>query len=88
MMPADFKTAGVSGYVSMEYGGFLLADAAHLPATFCDSADWPGVLRAVDDLRADIGRITGREVLSASQAANANILVGTLGRSETIDPAR
>ena len=85
MMPADFKTAGVSGYVSMEYGGFLLADAAHLPAIFCDSADWPGVLRAVDDLRADIGRITGREVLSASQAANANILVGTLGRSETID---
>jgi hypothetical protein len=53
-----------------------------------DPRDWPGVIRAVNDLQADIGRVTD---LTASISENTGrlgtnaIIVGTIGKSQIID---
>ncbi len=52
-----------------------------------DQGDWPGVIRAVGDLRADIERVTGcaSALSSLPPKGNAAVIVGTLGRSASID---
>ncbi len=62
-----------------------------LPVTIhVDEADWPGVIRAAQDLQADLAKVGGQEgKLLAGQSAGASepvtILAGTLGRSPLID---
>src|SRR5580704_6968250 len=63
-------------------GAFPIAGA---PIYF-DAADWPGVARAADNLRADIARVTGTTPGIAHQARGANLIIaGTIGRSPVID---
>ncbi|MFT3780815.1 MAG: glycosyl hydrolase 115 family protein [Nibricoccus sp.] len=53
-----------------------------------DSGDWPGVLRAAADLRADIERVTSVSPAmekSVSGKMPAAVLIGTLGHSALID---
>jgi hypothetical protein len=52
-----------------------------------DAQDHAGVRRAVTDLQADIGRVTGKRpaVLGAAASGQDAILVGTLGKSPLID---
>lgn len=53
-----------------------------------DTNDWAGVVRAAGDLRADIGRVTGRtpHILSERGADIENVvIVGTIGKSRFID---
>ncbi|MFV2120067.1 glycosyl hydrolase 115 family protein, partial [Streptomyces sp. Act-28] len=54
-----------------------------------DEGDHPGVVRVVEDLRTDIGRVTGTEPAVAHGLPGAGahdvVLVGTLGRSRLID---
>ena len=57
-------------------GAFALAGAA----IKVDDADWPGVVRAARDLRSDIARVIG-----AAPDTPRAVLVGTLGKSPTID---
>ena len=55
---------------------------------FAAANDWPGVLRAAQDLPADIERVTGVKPEFATGApgpAPVAVLIGTLGRSELID---
>jgi hypothetical protein len=70
-------------------GSFALAAPGGTVARLVvDPADWPGVVRAVNDLQADVQRVTGvtptvvPEVTSAGQTA---VLIGTVGRSPLID---
>lgn len=53
-----------------------------------DAADWPGVLRAVRDLQADIHRVTGitpKLVHAVSEPSPNMVLIGTVGHSPLID---
>jgi len=53
-----------------------------------DAQDWPGVLRALSDLQADVERVSGvrPEIATSIPAPAGNIvIVGTLGRSALID---
>jgi len=68
-------------------GGFPVADGGRCAPLLADPGDWPGVSRAVRDLQADVGRVCGLEpaLLRAPGAAEAVIVVGTLGRSVFVD---
>jgi hypothetical protein len=63
--------------------------AGNSAAAIClDTNDWPGVVRAANDLQTDIARVTGKtpEIFTGEKFSGANvILVGTVGKSEIID---
>ena len=65
-------------------GSFAIAQGK-AAATLCvDSTDWPGVVRAVGDLQADIERVTGVKPAICSDAAalkTSAIIIGTVGRA-------
>jgi hypothetical protein len=68
--------------------GFVLASSRGSAPLVASATDYPGVIRALGDLRTDIGRVSGIEpVLSMDgmPAARQVVLVGTLGRSPLID---
>jgi hypothetical protein len=66
-------------------GSFAVARRASAASVFVDPADWPGVLRAAGDLRADIERVTGAKSAALTAEAPRAILIGTLGKSPAID---
>ncbi|MFC5909154.1 glycosyl hydrolase 115 family protein [Streptacidiphilus monticola] len=83
--PTDFGSyisfAPTSGSLALVEGGRAL------PVVVSD-ADWPGVVRAVGDLQADIERVTGvRPAVSGVVPARRRevVIVGTLGRSPLVD---
>jgi len=50
--------------------------------------DWPGVIRAANDLATDIQRVTGRSpvIFNRENAGGKNVvIVGTIGKSEILD---
>jgi hypothetical protein len=73
------KTAGSFPLVA---GG----KAAHL---YASASDWPGVLRTIRDVQADITRVTGREPAFTTSELTAGseptVIIGTLGHSPLID---
>jgi hypothetical protein len=67
-------------------GSFALADQ-NAAAILTDTNDWPGVLRAADDLQADLARVTGKTpaVVNGLESGQKNlVIVGTIGKSEII----
>jgi hypothetical protein len=68
--------------------GFAIVQRGAAAILFVDTNDYAGVIRAARDLRADIGRVTGREpVLTMDRhipGATA-IFIGTIGKSPLID---
>ncbi|HZZ58315.1 MAG TPA: glycosyl hydrolase 115 family protein [Opitutaceae bacterium] len=65
-----------------------LVEAGRAAPVVVDPADWPGVLRAAGDFRADVGRVSGVEpqLLPAPPASGEElVLAGTLGRSPLLD---
>ncbi|HZC51693.1 MAG TPA: glycosyl hydrolase 115 family protein, partial [Mycobacterium sp.] len=65
----------------------LVAGGAAAPLVV-NSGDYPGVMRAVGDLRTDIGRVTGVEpAVSADSlpAADHVVIIGTVGTSALVD---
>ncbi len=71
-----------------ERGAFALSSSGR-PAGFCaSSGDHPGVLRVLDLLRDDVGRVTGAEpsvVRDTLPRSKRFVLVGTLGRNPWIE---
>jgi hypothetical protein len=83
-------TIGEDRYVDIAYhpGDFSVATRSAAAALYVDSSDFPGVVRAVNDLQADIERVTSRTAAIAhdSQIVGSNaIIVGTIGTSNIID---
>ena len=81
---------GSPRYVSTDAGSgrFPLVAPGRATPLHVDSTEWPGVIRAAHDLAADVGRVAQVEptVLEGGEpAAGPIVLVGTLGRSPTID---
>jgi hypothetical protein len=70
-------------------GSFPLVAGGKAAALYVSESDWPGVLRTIRDVQADIKRVTGREpqMLTDAPAASKEpvVLVGTLGYSPLID---
>src|SRR6266496_3965731 len=53
-----------------------------------DANDWPGVLRAVEDLKTDVKAVAGKspQIYNTQAAVSSrSIIVGTLGKSQLID---
>jgi hypothetical protein len=77
------------------HGSFPLVTNARAATLIVDSADWPGVVRAVSDLQADVRRVTGVTPSIAGalpgpeqrrgNPARAVVIIGTVGRSPLID---
>ncbi|MEV8568871.1 glycosyl hydrolase 115 family protein [Streptomyces sp. NPDC051322] len=87
------RTAGSTdsgAYISFtpEPGSFPLVRAGRAVPIAVSDSDYPGVVRVVGDLAADIERVTGvRPVVSHDDLPGAReiTLVGTIGRSPLID---
>jgi len=69
-------------------GAFPLVNSGRAAAIFVDTADWPGVIRAADDLQADIQRVAGAPAAvrhDSKTLSGAAIIIGTIGRSPLVD---
>ncbi|HEX7618569.1 MAG TPA: glycosyl hydrolase 115 family protein, partial [Verrucomicrobiae bacterium] len=88
--PHDCLALGQTQYVetTSSPGSFPVC-AANAPAVISvDTNDFAGIVRAANDLRADVFRVTGRtpQIVSAGGTSGANdILIGTIGKSDLID---
>lgn len=69
-------------------GAFQLARGGASAKIIVDGDDWKGVVRAANDLGADIGRVTGKAsevVTGASAIERGAVVAGTIGKSKFID---
>src|ERR1700728_656929 len=69
-------------------GSFPVVERNNAAKLCVDSQDFPGVVRAVGDLQADVGRVTGVTPVIVNDDANLGnhaIIVGTLGKSALVD---
>src|SRR5712691_2852294 len=81
---------GEDRYMDSAYhpGDFSIVTRNVSATLFVDSADFPGVVRAANDLQADIERVTNHTVAIAYEGKNLRsnvIIVGTVGKSKIID---
>ena len=79
-----------SSYVSFEPAKsyFPVVAAGQAAPIYLSGEDYPGVIRAAGDLRADIERVSGKapEIFPGKQPAGSNIIiVGTIGKSKLVD---
>jgi hypothetical protein len=94
-MPIRIWALGERPYVSSTpvQGGFILEANGKAAVLVVSGADWPGVVRAVGDLSADVGRVTGHAapvvttgVKEVAAAKGENVVIlGTIGKSPLID---
>ncbi|MGI4737905.1 MAG: glycosyl hydrolase 115 family protein [Janthinobacterium lividum] len=67
---------------------FPLVAGGRAAALYASESDWPGVLRTIRDVQADVKRVTGQEpsfLTDAPKGEQPVVLVGTLGHSPLID---
>jgi hypothetical protein len=89
--PNDALAIGQTRYIEItaSRGSFPLVGPRGASPIYVDAGDWPGVIRAVSDLQADIQRVTS---LAPPITKDANerrpqqlVIVGTIGKSPLID---
>ncbi len=90
LWPASANALGEPKYVSTSPApaDFVLAENGNAASFVVSDSDWPGVIRAVSDLGADVGRVTGHDapvIKSDAPAADEVVLIGTIGKSPLID---
>ncbi len=90
LVPVKAQNVMNSKYVSEENGRnyFALSTTRGSATLVVSSADFPGVIRAFNDLQQDIFRVTGRKpdlVPDNLTAARNVVIVGTIGKSPLID---
>jgi hypothetical protein len=69
-------------------GSFPLVANGKAAVLYASEGEWPGVLRTIRDVQADITHVTGQEptmLTDAPQGAQPVVLIGTLGHSALID---
>jgi hypothetical protein len=67
---------------------FALAAGGRAAALYASDEEWPGVVRALNDLRTDIGKVTGitPEIITGKKPRGEEIVIaGTIGKSPVID---
>jgi hypothetical protein len=90
LLPSTVFAIGRPTYISTTSGKDLFTlSAAGKSATLCiDSKDYQGVIRALKDLKSDIGKVTNNEPEIAFDELphqNEVVIVGTLGKNQVID---
>jgi len=89
--PLRSGAIGESHYVAGRQtpGAFPLVDKRTAAPLIVSDTDWPGVVRAVDDLRNDIERVTSVQPAMLQNPAelhsDSSVLIGTIGKSPLID---
>ena len=81
---------GQAQYVTTKSGpgAFPLVQSGHASTIWIDSGDWPGVIRAANDLKSDIARVTGVQTSISTGTDHLRkyaIIIGTIGRTRVID---
>jgi len=85
---------GQQKVISFTGGALQLAGGSSVGSLFLSASDFPGVLRAGQDLAADFGRVTGnnltvliKDVTSTNSSSSYGpvIIAGTIGKSTLID---
>ncbi len=85
---AGYKTAPQYILHETSKNAFPIVANGNAASIYVDTADWKGVIRAVNDLGKDIGKVTGTAsviVEKKSYPTKGVILVGTIGKSKLID---
>jgi len=90
LLPSSLWAIGGESYISTskEKDNFTLSAAGKSTTLFISSKDYPGVIRALEDLKADIGKVTNSEpsiLFDKVPSQKELIIVGTLGESPVID---
>ena len=89
------QTLGEKPYVQFQADkrDFALADKGQAASLLVSDEDWPGVVRAVGDLRDDVQRVSGISPIVLKAPAEASgkeverdlVVIGTIGKSPLID---
>ena len=82
--------AGNELYVTSKKGNaqFVLSENGESAPLYISSKDYPGVIRALNDLQEDVGRVTNaKPEVSLDKIPHASeiVIAGTLGKSSVID---
>jgi hypothetical protein len=87
LFPASLFAIGQTRYVenTASRGSFALVGPRGAATLVVDSADWPGVVRAVNDLRDDVQRVTNIAPAVNGNTRRVSVLIGTVGKSPIID---
>ncbi len=90
LLPTRAWALGQASYITPIAGrnSVVLMQGQQAAPIWVDSADWPGVIRAAGDLQADVRRVTGLTPSlqrDGTVTAPTLVIVGTVGRSPTID---
>src|ERR1035437_698933 len=89
-LPITVSAIGGPGYISTSGDkGLFTLSASGASTTLCiDSKDFPGVIRALKDLKSDIGKVMNYQpTISFDKLPHQKevVIVGTLGKSQVID---
>ncbi len=82
---AEAVSNTVSGYVSSTEGDIEIASQDKTPNIYVDANDYAGVVRVAGDLQSDIEAVTGVKANIVNDAADADIIIGTIGKSSAVD---
>jgi len=90
LVPRDGHALGLASYVQTSPGqdSFPIVREKVAATIYVDAADYAGVVRAANDLNADVARVSGLtpEISHTQKTLGENtIIVGTIGKSEMID---
>jgi len=79
---------GTESFISDKEGSFTISGQGNSAPLLISSKEWPGVLRAFNDLRTDIGKVTSLTpgiFTDKIPESKEIIIAGTLGKSDLID---
>jgi hypothetical protein len=87
---APVWSIGGAAYITNEpsLGVFPLSIPEKTTTLFVSREDFPGVIRALNDLKSDIGKVTGKQPEVSLEKPNSHeipVMVGTLGNSKLIE---
>jgi hypothetical protein len=89
--PQVVQAIGQKSYVynSPASGSFALVENRSAVPLLISDSDWPGVVRAAQDLSSDINRVTGEQPAvkhaSSELGGSVAVIIGTIGKSALID---
>ena len=86
----DCLAIGQARYVEFSpgEGSFPIVQGGNVANVYVDAQDWPGVVRAANDLQADVERVTNLKPAVTHDAKSPGkhaIIIGTVGKSAVID---
>ncbi|MDP4208889.1 MAG: glycosyl hydrolase 115 family protein [Bacteroidota bacterium] len=90
LIPISIWAVGDKSYISNTQGKdfFALSVSGKSSPLFISSNDYSGVIRALKDLKTDIGKVTGVEpsvIYDKAPAQKEVVIAGTIGKSDVID---